>query len=104
MFIKLDIFDTSVVTVQFSQFIATAYNGKIIILGGYTAENQANIYDINKYFCILDLKSKNWTLILMLNEDSSNYNSNAIHKGLFMFNGQLIIFSGNYIYYLLFVI
>ncbi|KXN70868.1 hypothetical protein CONCODRAFT_6491 [Conidiobolus coronatus NRRL 28638] len=91
--IKPDVFDTSVTTVQFDQFIATVYNDKIIVLGGYTAENRSKKYDINKYFGILDFKSKNWTWIPMLNEDGSNYNSNEIHKDFLIFNDQLIIFS-----------
>jgi hypothetical protein len=101
--IKPNVFDTSVTTIQFSNFLASVYNNKIIVLGGFVGENGSNKGSGNHYFGVLDYESKTWNWAPIQNEDSNKYYSTAFVKKLLVYEDQLIICTGNlksiFIYY-----
>ncbi|KXN66076.1 hypothetical protein CONCODRAFT_12157 [Conidiobolus coronatus NRRL 28638] len=89
--IKADIFDTNIANIQFIGFLTAAYKDKIIVFGGYTAEEGSNMFRSNGYLGILDFKSKNWNWSPILNEDGSSYKPNSIGRNIQVVNDQLII-------------
>ncbi|KXN74399.1 hypothetical protein CONCODRAFT_14878 [Conidiobolus coronatus NRRL 28638] len=91
--IEPDMFYSSLANIRFQNFLATVYNGKIIVLGGFIGEQASNTGYTNTHLGILDFKSKNWNWNPIFNEDGSKYSSFRNHKDFVIFNDQLIIFS-----------
>jgi hypothetical protein len=92
--IKPDIFENSVATIKFDNFLATIYNDKVVVLGGYIAEGRSSYYAFNNYFGVLDFKSKSWAWSPISIEDGINYSSKREGKVSILFNDQIIVFTG----------
>ncbi|KXN67914.1 hypothetical protein CONCODRAFT_79969 [Conidiobolus coronatus NRRL 28638] len=91
--IKPNIFDTSIVTMEFDGFSAIVSANKIVVLGGI-AGNELNKLDVNPYLGILDYNSKTWAWKEIRNYDGSIFKY-WMENGAVIYNNRIIIFSEN---------
>ncbi|KXN74209.1 hypothetical protein CONCODRAFT_2741 [Conidiobolus coronatus NRRL 28638] len=93
--IKPDLFDTSIATLQFNSFLATVYNDKIIVLGGYVGKDGSISMNSNSYLGILDYNSKTWTWDRIVRDDSEENYYDTLGSNLLAYNNQLVILQVN---------
>jgi hypothetical protein len=101
--LNTSMFDSSVASLQLTEFSANFYKNKIYALGGLATSNDRKIPDRNTKVGILDYNTNQWSWSPVFDGSGNVYSSPVEAKSSLVFNNQIILTSGKLNRFILYI-
>jgi hypothetical protein len=92
--VNSDLFNSSVLSLQLTDFSAIFYNNQVYALGGQVIGSQKQIIEYSSKLGTLSFRENRWSWSPISDDAGNNYNSPIEAESSILFNDQIILTSG----------